>query len=200
MSTPQKRSLLAMVRRDWKNPPNLVTAARMVGALALPPLITGSQRQKGAGVGLFALLAATDKLDGWMAKNRYGSTELGKILDPAVDKELIGVSLASALADARKQKNTPLFFGILSTIAVLAVREPAVAKIKLDAQRADSVVESALQSGRVSMVAQSVAVGALLIPSQSPVVRAAKLGLLAAAVGTSLYSWWDYRRTYRKDP
>jgi len=54
-----------MVRRDWKNPPNIVTAIRMVGTLGLPPLVLSRSRKlRLAGFILFTLLAATDKLDG----------------------------------------------------------------------------------------------------------------------------------------
>lgn len=186
-----------MLRRDWKNPPNLVTAIRMVGTLGLPPLVMSSVRKKKlAGVALFAVLAGTDKLDGWMAKQLYGSTELGKMLDPLVDKELIIVTLASLLADAKRRKDHVMMSVLLVATSVLLVREVAVARLKLEAQRRDQKVESAIQSGRVSMVLQSVATGALLVPTTSPTARKGKFALLAAAVGASMYSWREYYRRY----
>lgn len=186
-----------MLRRDWKNPPNLVTAIRMVGTLGLPPLIMSSVRKKKlAGVVLFATLAGTDKLDGWMAKQLYGSTELGKMLDPLVDKELIIVTLASLLADAKRRKDYVMMSVLLVATSVLLVREVAVARLKLEAQRRDQKVESAIQSGRVSMVLQSVATGALLVPTTSPTARKGKFVLLAAAVGASMYSWREYYLRY----
>lgn len=186
-----------MLRRDWKNPPNLVTAIRMVGTLGLPPLVMSSVRKKKlASVALFAVLAGTDKLDGWMAKQLYGSTELGKMLDPLVDKELIIVTLASLLADAKRRKDYVMMGVLLVATSVLLVREVAVARLKLEAQRRDQKVESAIQSGRVSMVLQSVATGALLVPTTSPVARKGKFALLAAAVGASMYSWREYYQRY----
>lgn len=194
-------SLGAIVRRDWNNLPNLVTAIRMVGALGLPPLIMSKNRKKQlAAFGLFATLAATDKLDGWMAKEIYGTTELGKMLDPAVDKELVVVTLFSLLADARRRKDHATTTALTLGIPILIGRELAVARIKLKAQQRDHKVESALQSGRVSMVAQSVGIGLMLVPTTSPAARKVKIALLAAAVGASLYSWRDYSRTYRDDP
>ena len=190
-------SFSAMVRRDWKNPPNLVTALRMVGAFGLPPLVMGhTQKKKVAGLISFVVLAATDKLDGWMAKNIYGSTDLGKILDPIVDKELIAVTLFSLLADAKRKKDTVMVASLVTATSVIFVREMAVAHLKLKSQQRDQQVESAIQSGRVSMVLQSVAAGALLIPVNSPTVRKVKFSLLAAAVGASLYSWREYHQKY----
>lgn len=194
----QPLSLGAIIRRDWKNPPNLVTAARMIGALGLPPLITSrTPRTRLAGLGLFAVLAATDKLDGWMAKKVYGSTELGKMLDPAVDKELIVITLASLLADARQRNDHGMTSALSVALPILLTREASVAHLKFDAQRRNNTVESALESGRVSMVVQSIAVGGLLWPSTTVTARKGKIALLAVAVGASLYSWGDYLRRYR---
>lgn len=190
-----------MVRRDWKNPPNIVTAIRMVGALGLPPLIMNRTRKlRLAAFILFAVLAGTDKLDGWLAKKVYHVTDLGKLLDPLVDKELIAVTLVSLLADAKRRKDHALAFIVAAAFVVIVVREVAVMRIKVKAQQRDHKVESAIQSGRVSMVMQSVALGTLLVPSDSPAVRKGKFVLLAGAVGASLYSWWDYARRYRAHP
>jgi len=191
-------SLLATIKRDWKNPPNLVTGLRMIGTLGIPPLaLARSDKKRWAGLALFVLLAATDKLDGWMAKKIYGSTELGKMLDPLVDKELILTTLGVILKDARRQRDTTMMTALVLAIPTLLVREVAVLHIKAVTQRETQTVDSAIQSGRISMVAQSVAVGALLIPSKTPTIRRAKFGLLSVAVGASLYSWWDYHRKYR---
>jgi len=187
----------AMVRRDWKNPPNIVTAIRMVGTFGLPPLIMSRRNKlRSSALPFFAVLAATDKLDGWMAKKIYGSTDLGKMLDPIVDKELILVTLFSLLADAKRRKDPVMMVTLIVTTSVLSVREAAVASLKLEAQRREHTVESAIQSGRVSMVLQSAATAALLVPNNSSAIRKGKFALLAAAVGASLYSWRQYHRLY----
>lgn len=186
-----------MVRRDWKNPPNLVTAVRMMGALGLPPLVLSSSKQRRlAGVLLFAVLAGTDKLDGWMAKQVYGSTDLGKIMDPIVDKELIGVTLLGILTDAKRRRNSGTVALIAVALVILTIREFGVARIKLRATHGSGKVESAIQSGRVSMVMQSTAVGAYLIPLDTPAARRIKGVLLVASIGASLYSWLQYHRRY----
>jgi CDP-diacylglycerol--glycerol-3-phosphate 3-phosphatidyltransferase len=45
-------------------------------------------------VALFAVMAATDKLDGWLARRWNQVTRLGSLLDPAADKILITASVA----------------------------------------------------------------------------------------------------------
>ena len=191
-------SLGAIIRRDWKNPPNLVTTARMVGALWLPRLIASpAPRKRLAGLGLFTALAATDKLDGWMAKEIYGTTELGKMLDPAVDKELVVVTLSSLLADAHQRNDRGLTGALCVALPVLLTREASVIRLKIEAQQRSNTIDSALQSGRVSMVLQSVAIGGMLIPSSTPAATKGKIVLLAVAVGASLYSWGDYLRKYQ---
>lgn len=196
--TPRVVPILAMIRRDWKNPPNLVTAARMIGALGLPPLITSrSTSKKVAGLTLFSALVITDKLDGWMAKEIYGSTDLGKMLDPIVDKELILLTMLPALKETRRRGDHQLANVMLATLAVIGVREVSVTLIKLRAQRRTGQVDSAIQSSRMSMMAECAALGSLLVPIHTPLVRKGKFALLAVSAGVSLYSGWDYHRKYR---
>jgi CDP-diacylglycerol---glycerol-3-phosphate 3-phosphatidyltransferase len=69
------------------NLPNQLTAARLVLALVLFLLI-------GAGLwlacmGVFALAAVTDWLDGYLARKQGLTSTLGRNLDPLVDKVLI---------------------------------------------------------------------------------------------------------------
>lgn len=42
-----------------------------------------------AALGVFVLVAATDALDGYLARSRHEITELGRILDPLADKGLL---------------------------------------------------------------------------------------------------------------
>jgi cardiolipin synthase (CMP-forming) len=67
--------------------PNLLCILRML--LVYPVAYWILQGRFPAVMGLFALAAFTDALDGFLAK-RYGWTsELGKVLDPAADKLLL---------------------------------------------------------------------------------------------------------------
>lgn len=42
-----------------------------------------------AALSVFVLIAATDALDGWLARSRNEVTKLGKVLDPLADKALV---------------------------------------------------------------------------------------------------------------
>jgi CDP-diacylglycerol--glycerol-3-phosphate 3-phosphatidyltransferase len=68
-------------------PANAVTLSRLVGAPVLWLLIWANGPSWSA-LGLWAVLAATDGLDGWIAR-RMGTTRSGAFLDPLADKALI---------------------------------------------------------------------------------------------------------------
>jgi CDP-diacylglycerol---glycerol-3-phosphate 3-phosphatidyltransferase len=69
------------------NLPNQLTAARLVLALVLFGLITAGWWM--ACIVVFALAAATDWLDGYLARKQGLTSTLGRNLDPLVDKVLI---------------------------------------------------------------------------------------------------------------
>lgn len=61
--------------------PNLVTVARLPLLVVLFVLLDSGWRYP-----VFALIVATDALDGWLARRLDQATKLGAILDPAFDK------------------------------------------------------------------------------------------------------------------
>jgi CDP-diacylglycerol--glycerol-3-phosphate 3-phosphatidyltransferase len=72
--------------------PNHLTILRF---LLLPPLVVLLMfEQRGAALAVFVVAAATDFLDGAVARTRHQVTNLGVVLDPVADKLLIGVTLA----------------------------------------------------------------------------------------------------------
>ncbi|MEB3210778.1 MAG: CDP-diacylglycerol--glycerol-3-phosphate 3-phosphatidyltransferase [Leptolyngbyaceae bacterium] len=72
------------------NIPNWVTVSRL---LAIPILFftlhTPTPTLRWVSVGLFLVLAGTDWLDGYLARRLDQVTDLGKFLDPLVDKLLV---------------------------------------------------------------------------------------------------------------
>ena len=197
----EKVPLRVMIRRDWKNPPNIVTAIRLFGSFALPLLILGvTPKAQWMGFALFIILAASDYLDGWMAKSVFGSTDLGKMLDAIVDKVLIFITLLALLLRAFSVGDSTMAAALIGVTALIATREIIVARVKVVAHRELNRIESAIQSGRIAMVVESIALAVQLIPDMSPMVRTVKLFLLGFAVGMSLLSGWDYYRKYRPLP
>jgi CDP-diacylglycerol--glycerol-3-phosphate 3-phosphatidyltransferase len=77
---------------------NLITITRIL--LILPftiCLLKDNQPGQGdyfrwAAIGIFALIAVSDALDGWLARSRHQTTQLGAFLDPLADKLMITVT------------------------------------------------------------------------------------------------------------
>ena len=78
--------------------PNLITAARIaLTPVLLALLMTETLWSQAAALGLFMLVAASDYVDGVVARSYGASSRIGKFLDPLADKVLV-LSLLIALA------------------------------------------------------------------------------------------------------
>lgn len=82
VSTPGRPRL-----RDISAAPNVVSLLRIALVPVALLLLAGGMR--GAAVGVLVAMAATDWLDGYLARRTDRVTELGKILDPVADKVAI---------------------------------------------------------------------------------------------------------------
>lgn len=72
------------------NPPNVLTLSRLFMAFALLFLLILSYPwTKTLALILFAVGGFTDYLDGWLARNKYGVTSFGQLMDPLTDKVMI---------------------------------------------------------------------------------------------------------------
>lgn len=184
-------SRVVNLRRDWSKLPNLICYLRVL--LIIP--ITLTALRPGAavwwGLGSFIVAAATDKLDGIIARrnNEALMTTLGKIIDPLSDKALTLATLITVWV--RQVPSLQPWIGM--AIAIITVREIVVLYVKGAAP-----IESAAQAGRFSMGAQVVALGFLLLPPMFGAQRDIALALLAVAVGASLTSGWAYWKARQK--
>ncbi|MDI6844244.1 MAG: CDP-alcohol phosphatidyltransferase family protein [Anaerosomatales bacterium] len=69
---------------------NLVTLLRLlIVPFFFAVLVSGSERSRLAAFGLYALAASTDWIDGQIARRTHTVTELGKVIDPLVDRLLL---------------------------------------------------------------------------------------------------------------
>lgn len=83
-----------MVRALMAKPPitaNQVTLLRLVLLPIGGILLYGTDLQRWCSLAFMTVLGCTDFVDGWLAR-RYGSTELGRLMDPIADKVFIVVS------------------------------------------------------------------------------------------------------------
>jgi CDP-diacylglycerol--glycerol-3-phosphate 3-phosphatidyltransferase len=77
-----------------------------------------------AALGIYILLGLTDVLDGYLAR-RYGSTPLGALLDPLVDKIFLVAGFVP-LADYQIMPTTLVFILFIRELAVTALRSIAL--------------------------------------------------------------------------
>lgn len=160
-------------------PANLVTLAR----LALVPLLIAQiiADRVSWGTFIFAfLLAATDGVDGYIAR-RQGSTRSGAFLDPLADKALVlGAMFALVAADAM------WWF----PVAIIAVRELVISVYRSWWGRRGLAVPASWM-GKVKTFSQELAVGAVIAPLTADNIGLGEI-LLWVAVALTLISGAQY--------
>jgi cardiolipin synthase (CMP-forming) len=118
------------VRANWLTLPNLFTLARLV----LAPVVVWAilNRRAFAALSIFAVAAATDLIDGYLARHFGGATAAGAFLDPIADKLLLtGIYLALALAGSVPWWLVGVIFG--RDLLILAASAVALLATKLRA-------------------------------------------------------------------
>jgi CDP-diacylglycerol--glycerol-3-phosphate 3-phosphatidyltransferase len=105
------------------------------------------------GAAIFALAALTDWLDGYLARRRKQITTFGQLIDPIADKLLVSATLISLV----QMDLAPAWM-----VAVIIGREFAVMGLRSLAY-ARGVVISASPLGKIKMIAQVIAILALIL-------------------------------------
>jgi cardiolipin synthase len=101
--------------------PNLISVLRLLGIPVFLWLLLGEDKPLEAGI-LFAVLGATDWVDGYIARHFDQGSEIGKILDPVSDRIML---IAGALGLVISG-DVPLWVGI-----VVLFREAALSIVTL---------------------------------------------------------------------
>jgi CDP-diacylglycerol--glycerol-3-phosphate 3-phosphatidyltransferase len=181
---------LPRIDRRSLNVPNSITVARLVLAVVLFAMISRGSSWIAATV-MFVIAAATDALDGFIAR-RYGLvTTLGRILDPFADKIIICGAFLFLVAKPES--------GVTAWMALIVFgREMFVTSLRafLEQHGRDF---SAVWSGKIKMILQCVAVPASLLSMDSrfagPEFILTRDVILWATVAVTVYSGVEY--TYR---
>lgn len=160
----------ARLGRESLNLPNLITLSRLILAIILFWLIDVGGYWLAATT-LFVVAAATDWIDGYIAR-KYGQvTTLGRIMDPFVDKIIVGGTFLFLLAkNGTVEDSVALQTGVNAWMVITVIgREMFVSSLRgfLEQQGKDF---SASWSGKAKMMLQCVAVTACLL-SLSPSVN-----------------------------
>ncbi len=176
------------------NLPNAITFSRLLLSFVLFALIQSSQAWLWC-AGLFVFAVATDVLDGYLARKYQLITQLGRILDPFVDKFITSGTFLFLLPHPTS--------GVTPWMVVIVLgREMLVTSLRgfLEKQGADF---SASASGKLKMFLQCVAITASLLSLDPSFAGVSLLGvsfalirdlLLWSMVVVTVWSGVDYVR------
>ena len=159
-------------RRRW-TVADLVSVVRVPLAIAFP-LLSNDWR-----LGILAAAAATDLLDGPLAR-RYGSSSLGSLIDPVADKLFMASAFGVVAFSGRLQPYeilAVLLRDLVATVAFFAT---------LLSHRPRAIPARA--GGKAVTVAQMLTLVAFL--TDSSVLRP----MAWATAGIAVYAIWDYYR------
>lgn len=141
-----------------------------------------------AALAIFWAAAATDLLDGYLARRWKQVTTVGILLDPIADKLLVSSALISLV---QKQ-------AIPGWMAILVIgREFAVSGLRSIAS-AKGLAIPASDLGKTKMLAQVVAISLLVISLRSPDVHRFAIGFMWVVMVVGVVSAWQYFRGFWK--
>ena len=138
---------------------------------------------------IFLFAAATDLLDGYLARRWRQVTTIGTLLDPIADKLLVSAALISLV----QERVLPGWMAIL-----IIGREFAVSGLRSIAA-AEGYTIKASDLGKTKMFSQVVAISCMLISVRHPALRLPGMVLMWGVVFFALLSAFSYfRKFWRK--
>ncbi len=143
------------------NLPNWITLSRLLSVpLILYLLQEATSENRWLSLGVFLLAALTDWVDGYLARRLNQVTELGKFLDPLVDKVLVLSTLLALI-----EIDLVPAWGV----CLILVRELAIAGWRINPNlTGESKVIGANLWGKLKTVTQIIAISLLLLPLAFP--------------------------------
>jgi CDP-diacylglycerol--glycerol-3-phosphate 3-phosphatidyltransferase len=112
------------------NWPNLLTISRVIAAGVLMALLTLSfPYAKSLALVVFVLASITDYLDGYLARNVYGTSTFGKLMDPLADKIMVAAVFISFVEISLPTHPGPLVPAFL--VVIIISREFMVTGLRL---------------------------------------------------------------------
>src|SRR3984957_11673153 len=135
---------------------------------------------------IFLAAAATDLLDGYLARRWRQVTTIGTLLDPIADKMLVSAALISLV----QVRVLPAWMAIL-----IVGREFAVSGLRSIAA-AEGYTIRANDLGKTKMLAQVVGVPAMLLSVRHPAIWTAAMAMMWAVVFFSILSALSYFRKF----
>jgi len=174
------------------NIPNLLTLLRIFFVpLLVAAVVMGSMElrlgrlviPKGlVALAIFLAAAATDLLDGYLARRWKQVTTVGMLLDPIADKLLISAALISLV----QVRELPAWMAI-----IVVGREFAVTGLRSIAASAGYIIQAS-ELGKTKMLAQVVAVTLYLLGMHWPAVKPWAMGWMWCVVVVAVLSAAGY--------
>ena len=165
--------------------PNLLTVLRLIAVpVMLACLVQAGDAEAGwrwLGWGIFVFAAATDALDGYLARRWQAVTAFGKLADPLADKALV----LAALGFLAVNHETPWW-----PLIIIAIREIGVTLGRLAVAR--DVVIPASFGGKAKTALQVAAIFFLLLPTPFAWVDTLGWWLLLISVVAAVVTGLDY--------
>ena len=137
---------------------------------------------------IYASAAATDTLDGRIARSRKQVSELGKFLDPLADKILVITVLVILVGEAV----VPAW-----VVVIIFAREFVITGIRFVAA-GQGVVVGSTPWGKSKTVTQNVMIGLLILEQPYHVLQPVALAFVVLAVLATVASGLDYLWRYRR--
>lgn len=131
---------------------------------------------------LFVVAAASDGIDGYLARRHETTSRLGQWLDPLADKILVTAPIVTLTVVGR--------FPLWATVIIVA-REFAVSGLRVWLGLHGRAMPASWW-GKVKTAAQMLAVLLYLLPDLGETVASVRFGILVAAVILTVLSGLDY--------
>lgn len=192
-----------------KNLPNKLTVLRIflvpvfIVLLWLPAITDGAVSDFTArciAAAVFALSAATDFIDGKLARKYELVSNFGKFMDPLADKFLIIGALLAAVPVYEEFE-----WALIISLLVIVFRELAVSSMRLIAKNAQGLVIAAALPGKIKTFSQCIFVLLLLLEEYAfafsdffVAYRPLTWTCMAVMVFFTIYSGIQYFHTYKR--
>lgn len=173
------------------NLPNLLSIFRiLLVPLLVVVLLTKFPEKEFVGLGLFLIAAATDFLDGFLARRNRQVTRLGKLLDPAADKVLTSAAFISLVE--MNPEVTPAWI-----VVTIVAREFSIGALRSFAA-SEQMVIPASWLGKVKTVSQIIAIALLIFYNKLGSFSHLAPIFLWAALILSIISGVEYFLRFRR--
>lgn len=171
---------------------NIANALTLARILAIPPLVVLmlSPAPLAAWIAfvLYAVIAFTDWLDGWVARRFNQQSEFGRFLDPIADKILVAAMFLVMTASG-------IIHGWwLALPMIILTREFLVAGLR-EFLGPKGVIVHVTKLAKWKTTAQMVALGILTLAPVMPNAGSGGLLLLLLATVLTVVTGWDYMRS-----